>query len=46
MGRALSRPLDVYKRQPYEIAPYAEGFPEVTIPYGDLDMKIEIKTEN
>lgn len=36
----------VFYYTPYEIAPYAEGFPEVTIPYGDLDMKIEIKTEN
>ena len=36
----------VFYYTPYEIAPYAEGFPEVTIPYGDLDMKIEIKTES
>ncbi len=27
---------------PYTIAPYAEGFPEVTIPYEDLSMKIPV----
>lgn len=33
----------VFYYSPYAIAPYAEGFPEVTIPYKDLDMKIERK---
>ena len=27
---------------PYEIASYAEGFPEVTIPYSELEMRIEL----
>lgn len=27
---------------PYEIAPYAEGFPEVVIPYRDLEIKIDL----
>ena len=26
----------------YEVASYAEGFPAVTIPYGQLDLKIDL----
>ncbi|WP_366925889.1 RsiV family protein [uncultured Clostridium sp.] len=29
----------VFYYSPYAIAPYAEGFPEVTIPYSELKMK-------
>nr|WP_286200926.1 RsiV family protein [[Clostridium] symbiosum] len=29
----------VFYYAPYEIASYAEGFPEVTIPYSELKMK-------
>lgn len=32
----------VFYYSPYAIAPYAEGFPEVTIPYNDLDIKPEL----
>ena len=35
----------VFYYTPYEIAPYAEGFPEVTIPFGELKMKIELNLE-
>lgn len=31
-------------RMPYEIASYAYGFPEVTIPYSKFEMKIPIET--
>ena len=32
----------VFYYDPYEIASYAEGFPEVTIPYSELDMRIPV----
>ena len=32
----------VFFYQPYEIAAYAVGFPEVTIPYGEFKMKIDL----
>lgn len=31
-------------REPYEIAAYASGFPEVTIPYSEFEMKIPVET--
>lgn len=38
----LSRTGVVFYYAPYEIASYAEGFPEVTIPYSELEMRIEL----
>lgn len=32
----------VFYYYPYEVAPYAAGFPEVTIPYSEFQMKIEL----
>ncbi len=34
----------VFYYEPYAIAAYSEGFPEVVIPYEDLKMKIEISS--
>lgn len=33
----------VFYYAPYEIASYAEGFPEVTVPYSELDMRIDVE---
>lgn len=33
----------VFYYTPYAIAPYAEGFPEVVIPYDELKLKIELQ---
>ena len=38
----LSETGVVFYYAPYEIASYAEGFPEVTIPYNELEMKIAL----
>ena len=38
----LSETGVVFYYAPYEIASYAEGFPEVTIPYSELEMRIEL----
>ena len=38
----LSETGVVFYYAPYEIASYAEGFPEVTIPYSELEMKIAL----
>lgn len=38
----LSREGVVFYYEPYVIAPYSEGFPEVTIPYGDLELRIPL----
>ena len=38
----LSEAGVVFYYAPYEIASYAEGFPEVTIPYSELEMRIEL----
>ena len=38
----LSKTGVVFYYAPYEIASYAEGFPEVTIPYSELEMRIEL----
>lgn len=38
----LSETGVVFYYAPYEIASYAEGFPEVTIPYSELEMQIEL----
>lgn len=38
----LSETGVVFYYAPYEIASYAEGFPEVTIPYSELDMRITL----
>ena len=38
----LSRTGVVFYYAPYEIASYAEGFPEVTIPYSELEMRIAL----
>lgn len=32
----------VFYFTPYDIAPYAAGFPEVTVPYSELELKIRI----
>ena len=32
----------VFYYEPYVIAPYSEGFPEVTIPYGDLELRFPL----
>jgi len=41
-GFYLSETGVVFYYAPYEIASYAEGFPEVTIPYSELEMRIEL----
>ena len=38
----LSETGVVFYYAPYEIASYAEGFPEVTIPYSELEMRIAL----
>ena len=38
----LSETGVVFYYAPYEIASYAEGFPKVTIPYSELEMRIEL----
>ena len=38
----LSETGVVFYYAPYEIASYAEGVPEVTIPYSELEMRIEL----
>ena len=38
----LSETGVVFYYAPYEIASYAEGFPEVTIPYSELEMRITL----
>lgn len=42
----LSETGVVFYYAPYEIASYAEGFPEVTIPYSELDIKIHIGNQS
>ncbi|WP_448864653.1 RsiV family protein [Clostridium sp.] len=39
----LSETGVVFYYAPYEIASYAEGFPEVTIPYSELEIRIALK---